>query len=83
MGGPSYQAMLDAMDKTPGLKFMKPGAGDEYFTREELEENPNWSSVMERVDDYSATAYFYLDRPENGLPPIAPGEERLADLREK
>lgn len=29
-----------------------------------------------RRDDYSATAYFYLDRPENGLPPLAGVEER-------
>lgn len=33
-----------------------------------------------REDDMSATAYFYLDRPENGLPPIAPVEKRTADL---
>ena len=33
-----------------------------------------------RCDDWSATAYFYLDRPENGLPPLAPVEERLAAL---
>lgn len=25
-----------------------------------------------RQDDWSATAYFYLDQPENGLPPLAP-----------
>lgn len=31
-----------------------------------------------RRDDVCAVAYFYLDRPENALPPLAPVEERLA-----
>jgi len=30
-----------------------------------------------RSDDVSATAYFYLDRPESGLPPMQPAAERL------
>jgi hypothetical protein len=30
-----------------------------------------------RVDDYSATAYFYLDRPESGLNELAPVAERI------
>jgi len=34
-----------------------------------------------RSDDVAAVAYFYLDRPENGLPPIAPAAARLAALR--
>ncbi len=34
-----------------------------------------------RSDDVSAVAYFYLDRPENGLPPLAPVADRIADLR--
>ena len=33
-----------------------------------------------RQDDWSGTAYFYLDRPENGLPPVAPVAERVAGL---
>lgn len=33
-----------------------------------------------RVDDYSSCAYFYLDRPTNGLPVIAPLAERVAGL---
>ena len=35
-----------------------------------------------RQDDWSSTAYFYLDKPENGLPEIAPVEERTKDLVE-
>ena len=34
-----------------------------------------------RSDDVAAVAYFYLDRPEGGLPPIAPATERTAALR--
>jgi len=30
-----------------------------------------------RVDDYSATAYFYLDRPTSNLPAIIPVQERV------
>ena len=40
-----------------------------------------WTNFY-RSDDVSAVAYFYLDRPEDGLPPIAPASERTRDLRE-
>ena len=30
-----------------------------------------------RVDDYSSTAYFYLDKPSSNLPPIQPLEYRI------
>ncbi|SEL56126.1 Protein of unknown function [Chitinophaga rupis] len=33
-----------------------------------------------RVDNYSATAYFYLDKPENNLPPLAPLTQRLKGI---
>lgn len=35
---------------------------------------------FERSDDWSSVAYFYLDRPENGLPALAPVAERVAGL---
>jgi hypothetical protein len=35
-----------------------------------------------RQDDVSATAYFYLDRPENGLPPLAPAGQRAAGMED-
>jgi hypothetical protein len=38
---------------------------------------PNGWVNFYRVDDYSATAYFYLDRPENGLNELAPVAERI------
>lgn len=39
-----------------------------------------WTNFY-RSDDVAAVAYFYLDRPESGLPAIQPVAERLADIR--
>jgi hypothetical protein len=38
-----------------------------------------WTNYF-RQDDVCATAFFYLDRPENGLPPLAPVAERIAGM---
>jgi hypothetical protein len=38
------------------------------------------NQLFERQDDWSAVAYFYLDRPENGLPAIPAVSERIAGL---
>jgi hypothetical protein len=83
MGGPSYEQMLESLKKDPSLKFMKAGDGKEYYTREELEKEPKRAEVMERIDDHCATAYWYMDKPENGLRPIAPPAERIKDLPER
>ncbi|MHC4671183.1 MAG: glycoside hydrolase family 172 protein, partial [Planctomycetota bacterium] len=80
MGGPAYFQMLESLKKDPSLKFMKAGDGTQYYTREELEANPRAAKAMERYDDHCSTAYWYMDKPENGLPPLASLEERLADL---
>lgn len=37
--------------------------------------------LFERHDDWSACAWFYLDKPVNTLPPLAPVAERVAGLR--
>ena len=42
---------------------------------------PDGHTNFYRSDDVAAVAYFYLDRPENGLPPIGPAAERMADIR--
>jgi hypothetical protein len=42
---------------------------------------PDGHTNYYRSDDVAAVAYFYLDRPENGLPPIAASAERRAALR--
>ena len=38
-----------------------------------------WTNYY-RQDDVCAVAFFYLDRPDNGLPPLAPVAERTAAL---
>ena len=42
---------------------------------------PDGHTKFYRSDDVAAVAYFYLDRPEGVLPPIAEPAQRLADLR--
>lgn len=42
---------------------------------------PDGHTNYYRSDDVAAVAYFYLDRPENGLPAITPSNERTAALR--
>jgi len=37
----------------------------------------NLYGIFERHDDWSSCVYFYLDKPENGLPPLAPAKERM------
>ena len=37
--------------------------------------------LFERQDDWSACAWFYLDKPTNSLPPLAPVAERVAALK--
>lgn len=39
-----------------------------------------WANFY-RSDDVAAVAYFYLDRPENGLPAIPPAAERVRGIR--
>jgi hypothetical protein len=44
---------------------------------------PATSANFYRSDDVSATAYFYLDKPENNLPELPPVDIRLKYLKEK
>jgi len=37
-------------------------------------------SLFERHDDWSSCCYFYLDRPESGLPLLPPVGDRIAGL---
>lgn len=41
-----------------------------------------WTNFF-RSDDVSATAYFYLDQPTNGLPAIQPASDRINALPDK
>ncbi len=42
---------------------------------------PDGHTNYYRSDDVAAVAYFYLDRPEGVLPPIAQPAERTAAIR--
>lgn len=53
----------------------------EYDKPQPLARQPDGWTNFYRSDDVAAVAYFYLDRPENGLPPLAPVAERTAALR--
>lgn len=46
-----------------------------------LEADQEWVAFY-REDDFSAVAFFYLDKAENGLPPLAPVEARTVGLIE-
>ena len=45
-------------------------------------DNPNIAKygLMERRDDVSSCAYFYLDRPENDLPSLVSRDDRVRGL---
>lgn len=63
-----------------GLKFTKLLEDDPDRTLEgPMQYEQEWV-VFYREDDYSAVAFFYLDRPENGLPALAPLAKRTAAL---
>ena len=56
-----------------GRRLIRAGEG-------EVEMDSKADGKFERSDDWSSCAYFYLDRPENGLPALAPVSERVAGL---
>ncbi len=43
-------------------------------------EPDDWCNFEREGDDWAACAYFYLDRPDNGLPPLQPAAVRLANV---
>ena len=45
-----------------------------------VEKDIKTDGKFERADDWSSCAYFYLDRPENDLPPLAPVARRVEGL---
>jgi hypothetical protein len=62
-------------------KVFRAGPGMEEVDLKEL--GDAWPiGYFERADDVSGCAYFYLDRPANGLGPITAAPERMAGLLE-
>lgn len=63
----------------PPRRFIK--ALDEGWSLADPRIDPeDWCNFEREGDDWAACAYFYLDRPENGLPPLQPAALRLAGL---
>lgn len=67
---------IDEGGKLTGLN--KPGEAVQLDTLKAPDDA--WVNVYRR-DDWSAVALFYLDSPENGLPPLASVEKRTEALR--
>lgn len=72
-GAPMDPISVDGIDESGKFYKLKemenpPKLDDKDFPK-------GWTNYF-RKDDWSSTAYFYLDRPENNLPGITPVEER-------
>lgn len=80
LGGTMRDDGIRAMEQTGFQEYVLPGDGKDTLTLDELREMKEGFVLMERTDDWCATSYFYLDRPENGLPPIEAAEKRIVGL---
>jgi len=83
LGGANTKHLLQDMKANPNQKYMKAGKGNEFFTQKEAEDMGDSFVLVEREDDYCATAYWYMDCPTNTLPELAPLKERANDLPAK
>jgi hypothetical protein len=63
------------------------GPGPEYLGLLDMDSRPDITTkdgaYFYRSDDVSATAYFYLDRPENELPELPGVDIRIKGMKEK
>ncbi|AIE85459.1 hypothetical protein OP10G_2091 [Fimbriimonas ginsengisoli Gsoil 348] len=75
-GVPMIPVTLDPGDPHPMIHLMGRETPVDLATEGT---ETDWCNFW-RQDDWSAVAYFYLDRPENSLPPLAPAAERVRDL---
>lgn len=81
IGGARSTAMREQMRLTGIDAYPIAGDGSRQVTLAELEgEEREHFYLVERQDDWCAIAYFYLDQPEAGLPPLAPFAERVVGL---
>jgi hypothetical protein len=62
----------------PGEKGVRPVPDDLLLPVDRLHETTFY--LVERQDDWAACAWFYLNKPTNGLPPLAPAQERMAGI---
>lgn len=81
IGAGRTAALREQMRRAGVQEYTLTGDGNRQLRLQELkglEEERFY--LFEREDDWCATAYFYLDRPANGLSSLAPYEERVAGL---
>jgi len=85
IGGGDYAVVKELQNKGVLLKPVSVATDSGFVRLLDLQHTPSlqdenfpkgWVNFY-RVDDYSATAYFYLDKPESELPALAPVEERI------
>ncbi|WP_205480792.1 glycoside hydrolase family 172 protein [Sphingomonas arenae] len=74
-GVPMIPVTIDPGSRTNFQKLLESGK------RPDDPSLPDGHTNYYRSDDVAAVAYFYLDRPQGVLPPIAPSAERLKALR--
>lgn len=78
--GCGSRAELSGKLKSGAVPYLiQPGDGTKRLTPADADTLPEWA-MFEREDDWSATAFFYLDQPTNNLPAIAPYKDRIAGL---
>ena len=66
----------------PASQAFDRAAAPVYAAGAGLVERPQKTNgLFERQDDWSSCVYFYLDKPENGLPPIDASELRMKGLQ--
>ncbi|GMV91064.1 MAG: hypothetical protein AMXMBFR82_08420 [Candidatus Hydrogenedentota bacterium] len=92
MGGASKKEVMALLNKGVEIKpvsldydgkFIKLFEQDhEVDIRKHEAPDDAWTNMYRR-DDWSAVAFFYLDKPENGLPPLAPVDARTEALLEE
>lgn len=92
MGGASKKAVVELLKKGVDIKPVSIDTDGKFIKLLESDppidllthDSPDEAWVnMYRRDDVCATALFYLDAPVNGLPDLAPVEQRIAGLPEK
>jgi hypothetical protein len=74
------EASVQQMRLTGQREVVRAGDGRNTVSIAELLAKSPALTLFEREDDWCATAFFYLDRPTNDLPAIAPYAARVADL---
>lgn len=85
IGGGNRDTVVDLLNKGVALRPISAAYDDWFLPFLDLPQPPDLSSPkfiktwinFYRTDDYSATSYFYLDRPTHSLPALPTVPERL------